>query len=59
MIRPVAVLALAAALALAPAAVALAVGHNGAALSLLAVAIITEGWGQSDRVARLAFGGIG
>jgi hypothetical protein len=56
-IRAVAVLAAWVALALAPAAVALAVGHDGAAGSLVAVAFITEGWGQADRVARLAFGG--
>jgi hypothetical protein len=55
MIRPAAVLAAFAALALSPAAAALAAGHAGAALSLLAVALITEGWGQADRAGRWAW----
>lgn len=40
---------------LGPAALALAVGHAGAAVALFTVAVITDGWGQWDRVCRLAF----
>ena len=55
MIRPAAVLAAWAALSLAPAAVAAWAGHAGAALSLFAVACITEGWGLGERAGRAAF----